>query len=234
MSALQFENKHYVVTGALGSLGFTLSRRLADAGSKVTLIDLAKSIQDREPPEGSLLLGGVDLTNESAVAEAFETANTKFGAIDGLINIAGGFVWETIIGGSLKNWDRMYQMNLRSAVVACSAALPYLLKREKSAIVSIGAAAAQKAGVGMGAYTASKSGVARLTESLSEELKLENVRVNAVLPSILDTAANRADMPSEDFSRWVKAEELCAVIEFLLSDAASAVTGASIPVTYKV
>ena len=132
MSALQFQDKHYVVTGALGSLGYTLSRRLADAGAKVTLIDLAQSIQDREPPEGSLLLGGVDLTNESAVAEAFKTANAKLGAIDGLINIAGGFVWETIIGGSLKNWDRMYQMNLRSAVVACSAALPYLSKREKA------------------------------------------------------------------------------------------------------
>jgi NAD(P)-dependent dehydrogenase (short-subunit alcohol dehydrogenase family) len=234
MSELGLKDKHYVVTGALGSLGHTLSLRLADSGAKVTLVDLAESSQDREPPKGCLLLGGVDLTNEDDVIEAFKVSQATLGPIDGLINIAGGFAWEPIKGGNLATWDRMYQMNLRSAVVACSAVLPHLLKSNNSAIVNIGAAAAQKAALGMAAYTASKSGVARLTESLAEELKLENVRVNAVLPSILDTPANRADMPDEDFSRWVKAEELCAVIEFLLSDAASAVTGACVPVTGKV
>ncbi|PHR83391.1 MAG: NAD-dependent oxidoreductase [Colwellia sp.] len=234
MSEFRLKGKHYVVTGALGSLGYSLSLRLVDAGARVTMVDLAESIEGREPPKGSLLLGGVDLTNEEAVEKTFKVSKAKLGTIDGLINIAGGFSWEPIKGGTLATWDRMYQMNLRSAVVACSVVLPYLSKSNNGAIVNIGAAAAQKAALGMGAYTASKSGVARLTESLAEELKLEKVRVNAVLPSIIDTAANRVNMPDEDFSRWVKVEELCAVIEFLLSDAASAVTGACVPVIGKV
>jgi len=234
MSEYRVKGKHYVVTGALGSLGYALSLRLASAGANVTMIDLATSVPGREVPSECLLLGGVDLANEAAVAEAFDRSEVKFGAIDGLVNIAGGFAWEPINGGAIDTWDRMYQTNLRSAVVSCSAALPYLLKNKQSSIVNIGAAAAHKAGVGMAAYTASKSGIARLTESLAEELKLENVRVNAVLPSILDTPANRADMPDADFSHWVTAEDLSSVIEFLLSDAASAVTGACVPVTGKV
>jgi NAD(P)-dependent dehydrogenase (short-subunit alcohol dehydrogenase family) len=148
----------------------------------------------------------------------------------GLVNIVGGFAWEKVEGGSLDTWDRLYRINLRSAVAATQAALP-LLKAGKGAIVNVGSAAAAKAGVGMAAYAASKAGVVKLTESLAEELKGEGVRVNAVLPSIIDTPANRADMPKADFSRWVTPAALEKVIAFLLSDDAEAITGACIPVT---
>src|SRR5690606_37346969 len=104
---------------------------------------------------------------------------------------AGGFAWEKVEGGSLDTWDKLYQMNLRTAVAATQAALPHL--PDGGRIINIGANGAVKAGAGMGAYAASKAGVMRLTEALAEELKPRGITVNALLPSIIDTPANRAD-----------------------------------------
>ena len=148
--------------------------------------------------------------------------------------MAGGFQWETLEGGSIETWDRLYSMNLRTAVIACKEVLPYLLQAPSGHIVNIGALASVKAGAGMGAYAASKAGVARLTESLAEELKDKHINVNAVLPSIIDTPANRADIPDADVTRWVSTQSLGAVIAFLLSDDASAITGACLPVAGRV
>jgi NAD(P)-dependent dehydrogenase (short-subunit alcohol dehydrogenase family) len=138
-------------------------------------------------------------------------------------------------GGDVATWDLLYNVNVRTAFNASRAALP-LLKRSGSGgrIVNIGAAGAIKAGSGMGAYAASKAGVAKLTEALADEVKDVGITVNAVLPSIIDTAANRADMPNAEFDRWVKAEQIADLIVFLLSDRASAVTGALIPITGRV
>jgi NAD(P)-dependent dehydrogenase (short-subunit alcohol dehydrogenase family) len=125
----------------------------------------------------------------------------------------------------------MFAMNLRTAVASCKAALPALLESGRGRIVNIGAGAAAKGRAGMGAYTASKAGVQRLTESLADELKDRGVTVNAILPGTIDTPRNRADMPDADFSRWVAPAAIAEVILFLASDAAAAVTGAAIPVT---
>jgi len=180
------------------------------------------------------VMGGVDLADESACEAAVQEAGRLMGGLDGLVNVAGGFRWEKVDGGSLATWDAMYTMNLRSAVAASRAALPLLRAAAPAAIVNVGALAAVKAGVGMGAYAASKAGVARLTEALAEELKDDGVRVNAVLPSILDTPTNRAEMPAADASRWVRLEQLAAVVAFLLSEDAAAVTGACLPVSGRV
>ena len=149
---------------------------------------------------------------------------------DTLVNVAGGFRWETVEGGSIATWDRLYALNLRTTANASMAALPHLIKSGRGSIVNVGANGAQKAGAGFGAYAASKAGVHRLTEALAEELK-GRVTVNAVLPSIIDTPANRADMPQADFAKWVRPADLAALILFLASDEARAVTGALIPVT---
>jgi NAD(P)-dependent dehydrogenase (short-subunit alcohol dehydrogenase family) len=125
----------------------------------------------------------------------------------------------------------MFAMNLKTAVHASKAAIPHLLASGAGRIVNVGAASAIKAGVGFGPYAASKGAVHRLTESLAEELKNRGVTVNAVLPSIIDTPANRADMPGASFDHWVAPADLAAVILFLVSDEARAVTGALIPVT---
>ena len=217
------------VTGAAGVLGKDTVRALAKGGWKVVGIDLAEVPQDGV----ALAAGGVDLTDEAAMAAVADRIAREVGALDGLVNIAGGFAWETVEDGSVATWDRLYAMNVKTALVASRALLP-LLKKSQGAIVNIGAAATARAGMGMGAYTASKSGVSRLTEALAEELKDAGVRVNAVLPSIIDTPTNRADMPDAEFDRWVSPEQLASVIGFLLSPGAAAVTGALVPVTGRV
>lgn len=148
-----------------------------------------------------------------------------------LVNVAGGFTWETLEGGSIAAWAKMQAMNLTTAATISQLALPELRKSAAGRIVNIGAGAALKAGAGMGAYAASKSGVHRLTEALAEELTGTSVTVNAVLPSIIDTPANRADMPDADYSTWVQPSAIAEVIGFLASDAGRSITGALIPVT---
>jgi NAD(P)-dependent dehydrogenase (short-subunit alcohol dehydrogenase family) len=223
-----------VVTGGFGVLGSAVARAFAKHGAHVVLLDLAQS-----PPQslradfanGHLLIGGVDLGEVESTRKAMLAAAMRFGGMDVLVNVAGGFQWQTLADGSVDTWDELYRVNLRTAVVSCKVALPALVERGRGRIINIGAgAAAARAGAGMGAYTASKAGVQRLTESLSEELKDRGITVNAILPGTIDTPRNRADMPDADFSRWVAPDAIADVVVFLASDAASAVTGAAIPV----
>jgi NAD(P)-dependent dehydrogenase (short-subunit alcohol dehydrogenase family) len=232
--SLSLLNKRIVVTGGFGTLGSTLGQRLLAQGARVALLDRSEAPGTLIDRQGLLCLGGVDLTSGELANAAFEQVAAQWGGIDGLVNVAGGFAWETVEGGSLATWDRLYQMNVRTAVVSSQAALAHLLASAAGRIVNVGALAAVKAGAGMGAYAASKAGVARLTEALAEELKDRGVTVNAVLPSIIDTPANRADMPDADSSRWVTPDALAEVVAFLLSDEASAVTGALLPVSGRV
>ena len=218
---------HVIVTGAAGALGRDVVAVLSEAGHTITGIDLADSISGV-----ALALGGVDLGDAARVEAAIGDAVKTSGPIDGLVNIAGGFAWETIADGSPDTWDRMYGINVRSALNTCRAALEHLA--DPASIVNVGAGAAHKAGLGMGAYAASKAGVHRMTEALAEELKGKGTRVNAILPSIIDTPANRADMPDADFDTWVTTTELARVIAFLLSPDASGITGALIPVSGRV
>ena len=179
----------------------------------------------RRPPfaSGVTAFGGIDLGSPDNVGSGFRSIAERLGGIDALINIAGGFRWEKIDGGSVETWEALFNVNLRTAFNATKAALPYILKRaaEHGAgrIVNIGAAAANHAAMGMGAYAASKAGVAKFTEALAAELKDRRVTVNAIAPSIIDTAANRAAMPNADFSRWVTPLEISRVIAVPALDA---------------
>ncbi len=219
------------VTGGFGVLGRALAEVLAGQGARVALIDRAAPLAGLAVGDRLALLGDVDLGEAGAAAAAFAAVVRRWQRIDGLVNVAGGFVWQTVEQGDLATWDRMYAMNLRSAVAATQAALPHLAQaRGRGRIVNIGAQAAQKAGPGMAAYAASKAGVMRLTEALAEEWKDRGLTVNAVLPSIIDTPTNRADMPDAEFDRWVTPAALARVVAFLLSDDAAAITGACLPV----
>jgi len=230
---MKLQGKIVVVTGAFGSLGHAVARAAAGQGAKLALIDRAPAPAKHELPEAQVL-GDVDLTDPEAARRATGVVAQRYGRIDALVNVAGAFRWETLEQGRIVTWDLLYGVNLRTAVIASQAALPHLLAAGDARIVNIGAAAATKAGMGMGAYAASKAGVARLTESLADELKDRGVTVNAVLPSIIDTPQNRADMPDADFSRWVTPAQVAEVIVFLLTDAARPVTGALLPVTGRV
>lgn len=215
-----------IVTGAFGALGRAVVAHLAGAGHRVAGVDLAPAPADFA---GALAVGGVNLIDEAAVKAAYDDIAARLGGIAALVNIAGGFVWELVEGGQLSSWDRMYQMNLRTAATSASAALPHLIA-SGGAIVNIGANAALNPAAGMAPYTASKAGVHALTASLAEELR-GRVRVNAVLPTIIDTPTNRADMPDADTSGWVKPESAAKVIAFLISEDAASITGACVPLS---
>ncbi len=226
--------KVVAITGGFGTLGLALGAAAAAQGAQVALIDRAIAPEAARLPgalSAALRLDRVDLASFQAAEQALSSVVRRFGGLDVLANIAGAFRWQTLADGDLATWDLLYTVNLKTAVTASKAALPHLLSRGAGRIINVGAGAASRAGAGMGAYAAAKAGVAKLTESLAEELKEHGINVNAVLPGIIDTPANRADMPSADFSRWVTPDALAEVIVFLASDAARALTGALIPVS---
>jgi NAD(P)-dependent dehydrogenase (short-subunit alcohol dehydrogenase family) len=223
--------KAVAITGALGALGRVVAEVALSRGARVAGIDYAPS--EIPPTPDRIELGGVDLTDAAQAARAIEAAAAQFGRLDALINIAGGFAFETVADGDVRTWERMYALNVTTALNASRAALSHLAGSASGRIVNIGAMGALQAGSGMGPYAASKSAVHRLTEALAAEWK-GKITVNAVLPSTIDTPANRASMPRADFAKWVAPQELAEVILFLASDAASAVTGALIPVSGRV
>jgi len=224
-------DKVVIVTGGFGILGRAVGEAALAAGCSVALVDRG-STPGIARNDRLLLLEEVDLTDFTTTARAFETVAARFGRIDGLANVAGGFRWQTLEGGDLDTWSELFRMNLLTAVTATKAALPFL-RASHGAVVNISAAPAKKAGAGMGAYAASKAGVLRFTESIADELKEVGVRVNAILPTIIDTPRNRADMPKADFSKWVAPDRLAKAILFLLSDDAAAITGAELLVAGK-
>ena len=218
-------------TGASGALGKVVAHAALDRGARVAGVDHAQS-QLAQTPE-RIELGGVDLSDAAQAREAIDAVAAHFGRLDALINIAGAFSFETVADGDPKTWTRLYAINVLTALNASRAAIPHLLAGGAGRIVNIGAMGALAAGAGMGPYAASKAGVHRLTEALSAELK-GKVTVNAVLPSTIDTPANRASMPKADFAKWVLPQELAGVILFLAGDEAGAVTGALLPVNGRV
>lgn len=232
---MSIEGKTIVVTGGFGALGSAVAEAAVERGASVAALDYAPAAPAglaEQLGSKALIGGGFDLSLPHAAQRAMAEVSARFGRVDALLNIAGGFRWEKIAdAANTENWDRMFAINLKTALNASRAALPYLLASGAGRIVNVGAQAGVRAFEGFGPYAASKAAVHRLTESLSDELKLKGVTVNAVLPSIIDTPANRIDMPNADFGRWVSPAELAAVILFLASDEASAVTGALIPVT---
>ena len=218
------------ITGGYGALGRAVVEAAQARGLSVAVIGRTPP---REPNPDVFEINGVDLTDAAQARNAIDAVAAHYGRLDALLNIAGGFVWSPVEGDD-DEFDRMHALNVKTTLNASRAALPHLKASAEGRIVNVGANSAIKAGHGMGAYAASKAGVHRLTEALAEELKSTPVTVNAVLPSIIDTAANRADMPDADPAKWVAPADLAAVILFLASPEARAVTGALIPVTGKV
>jgi NAD(P)-dependent dehydrogenase (short-subunit alcohol dehydrogenase family) len=231
-----FAERVVMVTGAAGGLGSAVARAFEAAGAKLVLVDRAPDRLPRLFPElvdspDHFLAVSVDLTDAKTVEAAIEEAIHRFGRVDVLANVAGGFrsgtpVHET----SLETWDFMLDLNARSVLIASRAVIPHMLEQGVGAIVNVSSRAALKGSAKMAAYSVSKSAVVRLTESMSAELKSSGINVNCVMPGTIDTAANREAMPSADHSRWVKPEAIADVILFLASDAGRTIHGAAVPV----
>lgn len=231
-----FTDRVVIITGAAGSLGYAVARAFEMAGAKLVLVDRAADRLPRLFPEmvysaDHFLAVSVDLTDPQAVGATIEETSNRFGRIDALVNVAGGYrggqaVHET----SFETWDHMLDLNARTVLITARAVVPHMLEQGHGNIITIGARAALKGGARAGAYSAAKSAVLRLTESMSAELKRKGINVNCILPGTIDTPANRQAMPNADFSRWTQPEAIAEVILFLASDAARAVHGAAIPV----
>ncbi len=172
-----------------------------------------------------------DLTVEAEVQYFFRTVLDEFGHVDILANIAGGFYGGVPVAETdVAKWEFMMDLNLKATFLCCKAVLPQMIERRYGKIVNVSARAGLSGIAGLGAYCASKSGLRVLTESIAEEVKDSGVNVNSILPSIIDTPANRKAMPDEDHSRWVSPSDIAKVVLFLTSDDSAIINGAAIPV----
>jgi NAD(P)-dependent dehydrogenase (short-subunit alcohol dehydrogenase family) len=222
-----------VITGAAGNLGQAVAARFAAEGASLALLDLNQAALDKVPVAGAadVLRQGVDLSDPVSVSAAVGAVIARFGRIDALCNLAGGFhMGETVHETPADKWDFMMELNAGSVLRMAQAVVPHMLKQGGGRIVNIGASSALSGKAEMGAYVASKSAVIRLTETMAAELRGHNINVNCVLPSIIDTPQNRAVMPKADPRKWVAPEALADVLLFLCSPAARAIHGAAIPV----
>jgi len=218
-----------VITGGFGALGRVVAAAAAERGYRVAVLGhTAKPPAELAEARGAFLLGGIDLAEEAAAKAAMDKVMARFKRLDALFNIAGGFRWIKLEDSSAEDLASLFRINVQTA------AIRFLKSSPAGRIVNVGAISAKQAAAGMGPYAAAKGGVMRLTEAWAEELKETSVTVNAVLPSIIDTAQNRADMPKADFSRWVAPKDLAAVMLYLASEEARAITGALVEVRGRV
>lgn len=231
---MTFEGRTCLITGAAGNLGRAVATAFSSSGAALILMDVDyKALRAaHEEDDKRKLLVQADLLDADSVAQAVTTAAKSFSRIDVLCNIAGGFrMGQPVHETADETWDLMLDLNAKSVINTARAVVPGMLVAGRGKIVNIAAMAALDGKENMGAYSASKSAVVRLTESMSAELRGKGINVNCILPSIIDTPQNRAAMPKADPRRWVAPEALADVILFLASDAARAIHGAAVPVT---
>ncbi len=231
---MSLHDRTVIITGAAGNLGKAVGRAFADLGANLVLVDLkhaslASAFGSENDHRSFVPANLLEMAGAAGVAQA---ALARFSRIDVLCNIAGGFrMGESVHETTDENWDFLFDINTRTLLHTVRAVVPHMLAAGGGKIVNVGAFAAQKGVAQMGAYTASKGTVIRMTEAMAAELREKNINVNCVLPTIIDTPENRAAMPKADPAKWVSPADLANVIVFLASDAARAVHGAAVPVT---
>ena len=234
---MNFHDKIVLVTGGTGGLGREVTMAFLEAGATVLVTyrnaeEFAAVLAAAErigatPPEGA----AVDVTDAAAVEKFVGEVFAKHGRLDILVNAVGGYaggtnLWEV----DPKTYDRMLDLNLKAGFVLARSVVPVMIRQSRGWIVNVASKAAFDHAAGGGLYAASKAGALALFDSLAADLKPYNINVNSVIPSIIDTSANRKAMPGADFSKWPKPDEITRVILFLCSDDARVIHGAAIPV----
>jgi NAD(P)-dependent dehydrogenase (short-subunit alcohol dehydrogenase family) len=233
---MRFSGKVVLVAGGTGGLGRAVSLAFLDEGAKVVVTYRDQAEFDTlkgETGVNVLSLQGhrVDVTDETAVRQLVDTLLKENGRLDALVNAVGGYaggvnLWEL----ETKVFDQMFALNLRSGYALSRATIPAMLKQKHGVIVNVASKAAVDHAAGASAYAASKAAAVALMDSLAAEVKGTGVRVNSILPSIIDTEPNRKAMPKADFTKWPKPEEIARVILYLCSDDAKLLSGAAVPV----
>jgi len=230
-----FNESVVIVTGASGNLGLAVSRAFHQAGARLVLVDKSAERLARLDPgplsNGHHLAQGIDVNDPASVREMGEEVVRRLGRIDVLVNTVGGYQAGTPVHETpLDVWDRMMSLNARTAFIVSQAVVPQMLRQGSGKIINIAARPGLVGAANAAAYSASKSAVIRVTESLAAELRESGINVNCIVPGTLDTPQNREAMPNAEVGRWVAPESLADVILFLASAAARDIHGASIPV----
>jgi NAD(P)-dependent dehydrogenase (short-subunit alcohol dehydrogenase family) len=224
-----------LVTGGTGALGTAVTRRLLDSGHRVAATWMVKkqaeALRDSIGGTERLLLVETDATDPASIAATVEGVEVSLGPIEVLVHLVGGWKGgEPVHELSFDTWDRMLDLNLRSALLCCRAVLPGMRDRGLGRVVLVSSRSARQSRAGQAAYAVAKAGVAVLAETIAEENRGLDVTANVIAPSTLDTPANRAAMPDSDFDAWVPAADAAESISFLASEAAGQLRGAWLPV----
>lgn len=235
-TSAQLADKVVIVTGSVGNLGLATAHLCQTAGARTILVDRSDDRLREIYPEllqsqDHFLAGGVDLTNADSLGRMVQKTCDRFGRIDALVNTVGGYRGgQPVHEMDLADWDFLFNVNVRTALFCCRSVIPQMLRQHYGKIVNVASRDGLIGSAGYSAYSASKSAVLRLTESMAAELKQSNINVNCILPGTIDTPQNRKAVPNGDFSKWVEPGAIADVILFLISDAARAIHGAALPV----
>ncbi len=233
MKSLDFNNHTVIITGAAGALGRTTAELFFRAGANIALVDINfdKLTHPRWKQAKNVGLFQTDLTDVNSVNNSVAQIIERFGKIDCLANVAGGFKMGPMVHETpVIDWEFMINLNAKSVFLMCRAVVPHMLDKKKGKIVNVAARAAVEGKAKMAPYCVSKAAVVTLTQSLAAELKMNNINVNCILPGTVDTQQNRNDMPDANFSNWVPTTDLANEILHLCSEQAKGVTGAAVPV----
>ncbi len=233
---MDLKGKVIVITGGTGGLGKPVAREFLDSGAKVitTYIDDSEfdELRSAFTANGENLTGfRVNLLSGKEVEEFSNNVAEKFSKVDILVNLAGGFFGGVKVSEmEEEDWDKMIDMNLKTAFLSCKNFLPFMLEQNQGKIINMGSRPGLQGAASLSAYSASKAAVINLTQTIAEEVKDHNININVILPSVIDTPANREAMPDADFDSWVKPESIAKVIMFLSGEESADISGAYIPV----
>ncbi len=228
---MNMEGRVVLITGAKGGLGTSVTERFLEVGA--TVVGTSRSIKQSDFNHPRFTAIAADFSSEAAVKELVNQVVSRFGKIDALAHVMGGFAAGTVAETDDKTWDMMRDLNLTSAFYILRAVIPHMRKARYGRIVAVGSLAAVEPHAGLGAYVMSKMAMAALVRTVALENADANITANVVLPGTMDTPANRASMPNADFSKWVQTADVAKLIHTLASDEAAQITGTLVPIQGK-